>query len=412
MMPFIISFFSKYKLTFFMYIERLIISGFKSYREHTVIDGFDRYFNAITGPNGSGKSNILDAICFVLGIQNLSLVRATQGLQELIYKQGQSGVTKASVEIVFNNEDKSASPVGYSQFDHITICRQITSGSASKYFINDHVANATRVHNLFHSVQLNVNNPHFLIMQGKITQVLNMKPQEILGLIEEAAGIKMYQDKKEDSLRTLERKQKQLDEIERIFQEELIPNLERLKKEREEYEVWSSIRIKVERMQRWVIAYQYKDTDRLLKEGMKMIREAKENKDALDELITNTEAEIKKKKSQIEELTAEKEDTEKGEYVTLENQISKINKNITKNDTLIKQADSEIIRLQKKRKQSEKQLKDSKDSLDSKEDELENIQKQESKISDKFARAQQTIEHIESRIKEVNIGIADEGQDM
>jgi structural maintenance of chromosome 2 len=45
-----------------MYIERLIINGFKSYREHTVIDGFDHFFNAITGPNGSGKSNILDAI--------------------------------------------------------------------------------------------------------------------------------------------------------------------------------------------------------------------------------------------------------------------------------------------------------------------------------------------------------------
>jgi|TARA_B100001142_G_scaffold311779_1_gene346494 chromosome segregation ATPase len=37
-------------------------------------------------------------------------------------------------------------------------------------------------------VQLNVNNPHFLIMQGRITKVLNMKPPEILGMLEEAAG--------------------------------------------------------------------------------------------------------------------------------------------------------------------------------------------------------------------------------
>ena len=39
--------------------------------------------------------------------------------------------------------------------------------------------------NLFHSVQLNVNNPHFLIMQGRITKVLNMKPPEILSMLEE-----------------------------------------------------------------------------------------------------------------------------------------------------------------------------------------------------------------------------------
>lgn len=37
----------------------------------------DESFNSITGLNGSGKSNILDAICFVLGITNMSTVRAT-----------------------------------------------------------------------------------------------------------------------------------------------------------------------------------------------------------------------------------------------------------------------------------------------------------------------------------------------
>jgi structural maintenance of chromosome 2 len=57
-----------------MYIQELIIDGFKSYATRTVISGFDSQFNAITGLNGSGKSNILDAICFVLGISNLSQV--------------------------------------------------------------------------------------------------------------------------------------------------------------------------------------------------------------------------------------------------------------------------------------------------------------------------------------------------
>jgi structural maintenance of chromosome 2 len=40
----------------------------------------DDSFNSITGLNGSGKSNILDAICFVLGITHLNTVRA-QNLQ-------------------------------------------------------------------------------------------------------------------------------------------------------------------------------------------------------------------------------------------------------------------------------------------------------------------------------------------
>lgn len=95
-----------------MHIREIIIDGFKSYATRTVISGFDKHFNAITGLNGSGKSNILDSICFVLGIRNLSQVRASS-LQELVYKQGQAGVTKASVTLVFDNSDPKQSPLGY-----------------------------------------------------------------------------------------------------------------------------------------------------------------------------------------------------------------------------------------------------------------------------------------------------------
>ena len=73
-----------------------------------------------------------------------------------------------------------------------------------------------RVQSLFHSVLLNVNNPHFLIMQGRITKVLNMKPPEILGLLEEAAGTKMYEDKKKKALHTLQKKQLKVDEINKV----------------------------------------------------------------------------------------------------------------------------------------------------------------------------------------------------
>ena len=58
-----------------MFLENIVVDGFKSYATRTVIAGLDPHFNAITGLNGSGKSNILDSICFVLGISNLTQVR-------------------------------------------------------------------------------------------------------------------------------------------------------------------------------------------------------------------------------------------------------------------------------------------------------------------------------------------------
>ena len=75
-----------------MHIVEVILDGFKSYANRTVIGPFDAGFNAICGMNGTGKSNIFDAICFVLGITNLKQVRATSK-KALIYKEGQAGVT-------------------------------------------------------------------------------------------------------------------------------------------------------------------------------------------------------------------------------------------------------------------------------------------------------------------------------
>lgn len=85
--------------------------------------------------------------------------------------------------------------------------------------IQGHTAQVNQVQNLFHSVQLNVNNPHFLIMQGHITKVLNMKPMEILGMVEEACGTRLYEMKKLQAQKTMEKKDSKVAEITKILNE-------------------------------------------------------------------------------------------------------------------------------------------------------------------------------------------------
>lgn len=142
------------------------------------------------------------SLCFIF----IWKVRASN-LQDLVYKNGQGGITKATVSITFDNSNKNQSPLGFETHDEITVTRQVGGrkrhhdfwrlchfcttfltvklllhicspsvfkvviGGRNKYLINGVNANNTRVQDLFCSVGLNVNNPHFLIMQVSLRMV-------------------------------------------------------------------------------------------------------------------------------------------------------------------------------------------------------------------------------------------------
>ncbi|KAF8823089.1 RecF/RecN/SMC N terminal domain-containing protein, partial [Cardiosporidium cionae] len=175
-----------------MFIEEIVLEGFKSYSIRTVIGPFSSQYNAITGLNGTGKSNILDALCFVFGIKNLQQMRVNRK-DEFVYKQGKAGIDKASVSVKFNNSAKpSPLPPPYTELQELTITRQIVIGGRERYLINSHNKEGKVVEALLHAVNLNVNNPHFLVLQGRINEVVMYKPLQILGLLEEATGTRLY----------------------------------------------------------------------------------------------------------------------------------------------------------------------------------------------------------------------------
>merc|ERR1712001_63278 len=164
---------------------------------------------------------------------------------------------KASVSVTFDNRNKAQSPLGYDQYDEIVITRQVVIGGKNKYMINGTNIQNNRVQDFFRSVQLNVNNPHFLIMQGRITKVLNMKPPEILAMIEEAAGTRMYEAKKQQAQKTIEKKDQKLNEINNILVEEINPTLAKLKEERSTYLEYQKIQRELEHLTKFYLAYTF-----------------------------------------------------------------------------------------------------------------------------------------------------------
>lgn len=285
-----------------MKVKELIIDGFKSYATRTVISDWDKTFNCITGLNGSGKSNILDAICFVLGITSMTTVRA-QNLQDLIYKRGQAGVTKASVTIVFDNTDKHSSPLGFEDQPNISVTRQVVMGGTSKYLVNGHRAQQQTVQQLFQSVQLNINNPNFLIMQGRITKVLNMKATEILALIEEAAGTRMFEERREKAIKTMAKKEKKVEEIMSLLNEEIEPKLEALRTEKREFLEYQQIQTDLERAEKVIYSHDYINFTQKLEAILQELESSRDHQLSLEKLVEKSTTEIK---SLTEDIAASK----------------------------------------------------------------------------------------------------------
>lgn len=325
-----------------MYLKEVIIDGFKSYATRTVVSGFDPAFNAITGLNGSGKSNVLDSICFVLGITNLSQVRASS-LQELVYKNGQAGIRKATVTLVFDNENKESSPVGYESLAKITVTRQIVVGGRNKYLINGHVAQPGRVQNLFHSVGLNVNNPHFLIMQGRITKVINMKPPEVLSMVEEAAGTKMYENKKEVALRQIEKKERKKQEINALLEDSIKPSLKKLEEEREHFLKWNKNRSDMDQLQRYLIAYEYSRASDILERTAGESDDIREQVDAIDVRLSEYAKQKKTCEQSVSRLERElREQMDHAEMKKMQEDVEAKGRSLVKKDAILNNLESAL----------------------------------------------------------------------
>lgn len=84
-----------------------------------------------------------------------------------------------------------------------------------------------------------------------------MKPAEIMSLLEEASGTRMYEKKKEKAMQTMEKKDQKLKEIEAVLNEEIQPAVEKLKKQCSDYNEWAELSSCRERLKRFLVAYDY-----------------------------------------------------------------------------------------------------------------------------------------------------------
>src|SRR3989344_6215896 len=269
-------------------INKIVLNGFKSFAKHTELV-FGDNFNIILGPNGSGKSNILDALCFVLGRMSSKSLRA-ETLSHLIYNGGKSKqpAGKAEVSIFFDNSKKTF-PI---EDAAVKLTRTVKPSGQSVYRINNERRTRQQVLELMSAAKIDPDG-YNIILQGDITKFVEMSSEDRRRIIEEIAGIGVYEEKKQKAMNELERVGGKIKEAE-ILLAERKTHLKELKSDRDQALKYKSMNDSINQNKATYLNLQIRKKEQQ-KSGFE--KEA----DALKKQIEDTKAAIGRLKKQSDE---------------------------------------------------------------------------------------------------------------
>ncbi|EGX51877.1 hypothetical protein AOL_s00043g611 [Orbilia oligospora ATCC 24927] len=214
-----------------MHIKQIIIQGFKSYKDQTIIEPFSPGHNVIVGRNGSGKSNFFAAIRFVLSDAYTQMGREER--QALLHEGSGQAVMSAYVEVIFDNSDERF----LTGKDEVIIRRTIGL-KKDEYSLDRKSATKTDVMNLLESAGFSRSNPYYIVPQGRVTSLTNMKDPERLTLLKEIAGTQVYEQRRGESLKIMEDTNQKRQKIDELLDsvEERLGELEQEKEELRGYQ--------------------------------------------------------------------------------------------------------------------------------------------------------------------------------
>lgn len=219
-----------------MHLVRLELSGFKSFAKKTVFD-FSSPIVAIVGPNGSGKSNVAEGIRFVLGEQSMKSMRGKRG-EDLIWNgsNAASRANRASVSLTFDNRSRFLDI----DFDEVILERTVNRDGTNEYRLNGSMVRLKDILGLLAGANIGQSG-HHIISQGEADKILSASPRERREMLEDALGLKVYQYKKEESIRKLAKTEENMRQAEAL-RREVAPHLKFLKRQVDKLEKAENLR--------------------------------------------------------------------------------------------------------------------------------------------------------------------------
>ncbi len=304
-----------------MKLKRLILQGFKSFKDRTVIH-FDEGITGIVGPNGCGKSNVVDALFWVMGEQSAKHLRGAT-MKDVIFA-GSSKYTPAAfaeVSLVLENDEGKHIHVGHQVLSptEIQLTRKLYRNGETEYRINDVPCRLRDIQEVFMDTGAGAKS-YSIIAQGEIHRLVNQKPEERRVMIEEVAGITKFKVRKKESLKKIEQTEQNLARLNDL-QQEIEKNLKALEKQAEKAERARDLKQKVEKYD--LVVHSHKEFDLLknYKEGKTIVDARGEEIDNLSAKKSIIEIGLEEERFRKDEETSKIEELQK-EYNTLSKELA------------------------------------------------------------------------------------------
>ena len=372
-----------------MYLKGVEIYGFKSFGERIKID-FEGGITSIVGPNGSGKSNILDAILWVLGEQSYKNIRAKES-KDVIFSGGdkKKPANSAEVSLYIDNKDRFF-PINE---DTAKITRKLYYNGENEYFINERKVRLKDISDLFMDTGVG-KSAYSVIGQGKVERIISSSKKEVKEIIEEAAGVKKFQQRKTESEKKLENVSSEVEKIELILNE-TGENRAKIKKQAEKALAFLEIKNERDSINKGIVIFDLEKNKDTFEKTKVKIEDSEKNLDAVRKNKEESCEELNKVSSERKEL-----------------KIS-IEENINKNEELknaITFFEKEKIRLSERQESYKRDVEDRKERLKNSEEKLErnkeyfeNLLKEKEKIKENISLGESNFQRYENEINEKEI---------
>lgn len=366
-----------------MKLKSIRAYGFKSFADKMEIE-FKTNITAIVGPNGSGKSNIVDAVRWVLGEQSVKSLRGSSSMSDVIFagSETRAPFRRCEVALTFDNESHFLN----TDLKEVEIKRILYYTGENEYFINNVKVRLKDITNILLDSGIG-SDAYNIISQGNIEEIVNSKPVDRRVILESAAQVLKYKNRKNESLRKLEKTKDNLEKVDLVIKELEVSVLP-LKEQSEVAKKYLEYESDLKNLEISLTVHDLSKIHEEYQNVTKKIEELEKEKESLSTKNVKKSSEVEKFQAQLLDIENKIEDANQ-RLISLNERLAKLQSEKTllierqKYEVASEKVDENLLRLKEEENSLQKEVSLMKEEIYSLKEESKSVKKEISSVDEK-----------------------------